>query len=48
MGLIVNYAIRVDLFLSGHFYTIIVSITALVCMFLEVVISVVISELPVI
>jgi hypothetical protein len=48
MGLIVNYAIRIDLFLSGHFYTLIVSAVALLCMVLEVVVAVVISELPVV
>lgn len=48
MGLIVNYAIRVDLFLSGHFYTLIVSITALISMVLEAFVAVIISELPVV
>lgn len=48
MGLIVNYAIRVDLFLSGHFYTLIVSITALISMILEAFVAVIISELPVV
>lgn len=40
MGLILNYAIRLDLFLSGHFYTIITSVAASICMILEVIIAV--------
>lgn len=40
MGLILNYAIRIDLFLSGHFYTIIAAVTAAICMFLEVIIAI--------
>jgi hypothetical protein len=40
MGLIVNYAIRIDLFLSGHFYTIITTASAAICMLLEVIIAV--------
>lgn len=48
MGLLLNYSIRLDLFLSGHFYTIITSVIAAICMFLEVIIAVSIESLPVI
>lgn len=40
MGLLLNYAIRLDLFLSGHFYAIIISVTAALCMILEVIVAV--------
>ena len=40
MGLLLNYAIRIDLFLSGHFYAIVVAIIAALCMSLEVVIAI--------
>ena len=40
MGLLLNYAIRIDLFLSGHFYAIIIAIIAAICMLFEVVIAI--------
>ena len=40
MGLIVNYAVRIDLFLSTKFYTILISVVAFVCLGIEVIISI--------
>jgi hypothetical protein len=47
MGLIVNYAVRVDLFLSSKFYTILSSLIALICLTLELGVSLLSDELPV-
>jgi hypothetical protein len=47
MGLILNYATRIDLFVSGHFYRIIVSLIALLCTSIELIIAIVVEDLPV-
>lgn len=47
MGLILHYATRIDLFLSGHFYRIIVSLMALICTSLELIIAIIVEDLPV-
>lgn len=47
MGLIINYCVRVDLFLSTRFYTLLSTIIALACLFLEYLILIIADDLPV-
>ena len=47
MGLVLNYCVRVDLFLSNKFYTLLCSITAFICLAIEYLILAVAGDMPV-
>lgn len=47
MGLVLNYCVRIDLFLSTKFYTLLSSLTAFVSLGVEYLILVVAGEMPV-
>ena len=47
MGLVLNYCVRVDLFLSIRFYTILCSLVALFCLALEYLILFLVDDMPV-
>ena len=47
MGLLFNYAVRVDLFLSTQFYTVLCALVALFSMGLEMVLSLLLDQIPI-
>ena len=47
MGLVMNYCVRIDLFLSIRFYTILSSLTAFFCLAIEYLILFLADDMPV-